>query len=93
MKVKINYKWFEGRFNDERKLIIPLSKEEDILFFYKWGKKAVVLNAPKSTYVKDIEYKQICEFGILKNCYPVLNLNEDAVWLCFDSCQMIESYE
>lgn len=93
MKVKINDKWFEGRFNDERKFIIPLPKEEDILFFYKWGKKAVALVRSKASYTKDIEYKQICESGILKNCYPVLNLNEDAVRLCFDSCQVTESYE
>jgi len=35
MKVKINEKWFEGRFN-ERKFIIPLSEEQDVIFFYKW---------------------------------------------------------
>jgi len=28
MKVKINEKWFDGRYDNERKFIIPLSEEE-----------------------------------------------------------------
>jgi len=43
--------------------------------------------------VKDVEYKRICESGILNNCSPTLNLNEDEVWLKFDSYKIIESYE
>jgi hypothetical protein len=96
MKVKINEKWFEGRYNDERKFIIPLSEEQDVIFFYKWQKKSNLgLNGqiPKSDYVKDVEYKKICESGTLNNCYPTLNLNEDGVWLKFDSYKIIESYE
>jgi len=101
MKVKINEKWFEGRYNDERKFIIPLSEEQDIIFFYKWQKKSNLgfngqyLNGtaiPKSDYVKDVEYKTICEFGTLINCYPILNLNEDEVWLKFDNYKTIEGY-
>lgn len=92
MKVKINEKWFEGRYNDERKFIIPLSEEQDIIFFYKWNKHKKI-NMPKEEYTKDIEYKKICESGILHNCYPILNLNEDAVHLVFDSYKIIESYE
>ena len=92
MKVKINEKWFEGRYNDERKFIIPLSEEQDIIFFYKWEKKSNG-KIPKSDYVKDVEYKKICESGILINCYPILNLNEDEVWLKFDNYKTIESYE
>lgn len=91
MKVKINEKWFEGRYNDERRFIIPLSEEQDIIFFYRWEKARSKM--PKSEYVKDIEYKTICESGILNNCWPILNLNEDAVWLTFDSVKTIESYE
>jgi len=97
MKFKINEKLFEGRYNDERKFIIPLSEEQDIIFFYKWQKKSnQYLNGaaiPKSDYVKDVEYKTICEFGTLISCYPILNLNEDEVWLKFDSYKTIESYE
>ncbi len=101
MKVKINEKWFEGRYNDERKFIIPLSEEQDIKFFYKWQKKSNLgfngqyLNGtaiPKSDYVKDVEYKTICESGTLINCYPILNLNEDEVWLKFDNYKTIEGY-
>jgi hypothetical protein len=96
MKVKINEKWFEGRYDDERKFIIPLSEEQDVIFFYKWQKKCNLgLNGqiPKSDYMKDVEYKRICESGTLNNCSPTLNLNEDAVWLKFDSYKIIESYE
>lgn len=93
MKVKINEKWFEGKYNDERKFIIPLSEEQDVKFFYKWNKKRRDADIPKEDYTKDIEYKTICESGILHNCYPILNLNEDAVLLNFDSYKTIESYE
>ncbi len=93
MKVKINEKWFEGRYNDERKFIIPLSEEQDIIFFYKWQKKYNTFGVPKSEYTEDIEYKKICESGILNNCYPILNLNEDEVCLHISSYKIIESYE
>ena len=96
MKVKINEKWFDGRYDDERNFIIPLSEEQDIIFFYKWGKKAnlgLQGQIPKSDYVIDVEYKRICESGVLNNCYPKLNLNEDAVCLKFDSYKTITSYE
>jgi hypothetical protein len=83
MKVKINEKWFEGRYNDEKKFIIPLSEEQDVIFFYKWQKNMYGMS--KSDYTKDLEYKTICESGTLNNCYPLLNINEDAVLLNFDS--------
>tara|TARA_R110000868_G_C10488170_1_gene729966 strand:+ start:42 stop:323 length:282 start_codon:yes stop_codon:yes gene_type:complete len=93
MKVKINEKWFEGRYNEERKFIIPLSEEQDVIFFYKWNKKHNKFSMAKKDYTEDIEYKTICESGILNNCYAILNLNEDEVWLNFDSYKTIESYE
>lgn len=93
MKVKINEKWFEGRYNEERKFIIPLLEEQDVIFFYKWQKKRSKFGMPKEDYTEDIEYKTICESGVLHNCYPILNLNEDAVHLSFDSYKTIESYE
>ena len=93
MKVKINEKWFEGRYNEERKFIIPLSEEQDVIFFYKWYKKSSKPGIPKEDYTEDIEYKTIFESGILHNCYPILNLNEDRVYLSFDSYKTIESYE
>ena len=93
MKVKINEKWFEGRYNEERKFIIPLSEEQDVIFFYKWHKKRTKLGMAKEDYTEDIEYKTICESGILNNCYPILNLNEDAVYLSFDGYKTIESHE
>ena len=92
MKVKINEKWFEGRYNQERKFLIPLSEEQDVIFFYKWQKLHKWAMA-KEDYTEDIEYKTICESGTLNNCYPILNLNEDGVYLSFDSYKTIESYE
>ena len=59
MKVKINEKWFEGRYNEERKFIIPLSEEQDIIFFYKWDKKRTKFGTAKENYTEDIEYKTI----------------------------------
>ena len=93
MKVKINEKWFEGRYDDERQFIIPLSEEQDVIFFYKWEKKHSTYNMSKEDYTEDIKYKKICESGILHNCYPILNLNEDSVYLGFDSYKTIKSYE
>ena len=93
MKVKINDKWFEGKFDNERKFIIPLSEEQDVIFFYKWNKKHSKFGMPKEDYTKDIEYKTICESGILHNCYPVLSPNEDEVMLIFDSYKTKEVHE
>lgn len=92
MKVKINEKWFDGRYNDEIKLIIPISEEQDVVFFYKWQKKHGEFGMPKEYYTEGVEYKTICESGVLHNCYPILNLNEDAIYLNFDSYEIIESY-
>jgi hypothetical protein len=89
MKVKINDKWFEGKFNDKGKFIIPLYGEVDIKFFYKWGKK----HSDKPCFAESIEYRKICDSGILHNCYPILNLNEDEVMLIFDSYKIKEVHE
>jgi hypothetical protein len=89
MKVKINEKWFEGRFNDKLKFIIPLSEEQDVLFFYKWQNKNNKFAISKEDYTENIEYKSICEIGILKNCYPILDLNEDKVLLDYDIREII----
>ena len=89
MKVKINGKWFEGKFFNCG-FDIPLVDEEDIKFFYKWQKKAY--NLSKADYVEDIECKGICELLLLKNCRPSLGLNEDTVTLMYDSVKIIEVY-
>jgi hypothetical protein len=89
MKVKINKKWFEGRFNDEGKFIIPLYGLGDVKFFYKWGNK----HNEKPYFAESIEYCKICDSGILHNCYPVLSPNEDEVMLIFDSYKIKEVHE
>jgi hypothetical protein len=91
MKVKINEKWFEGRFA-LMSFLIPLTDEEDVKFFYKWQKKAN-RGLPKSDYVEDIECKGICELGLLKSCRPYLDVNEKFVILNYDAYKTIEVYE
>jgi hypothetical protein len=44
-------------------------------------------------FYEDIEYRRICESGILHNCYPVLSPNEDEVILIFDSYKIKEVHE
>jgi hypothetical protein len=92
MKVKINNKWFEGRFDDNKNFTIPLSDEEDIKFFYKWGNQSKWAGE-KEDYVEDIEYRKICESGTLHGCYPILSPNEDEVILHFDVYKTKEVYE
>ena len=65
MKVKINKKWFDGRFDNEKRFIIPLSEEQDVIFFYKWNKKHSKFGIPKEDYTKDIEYKNISKRVLL----------------------------
>lgn len=92
MKVKINDKWFEGKFDDKKNFIIPLYGEVDIKFFYKWGKQSKWAGK-KEDYVEDIEYIKICESGTLYGCYPILSPNEDEVILIFDSYKIKEVHE
>jgi len=92
MKVKINDKWFEGKFDNVRRFIIPLYAEIDVKFFYKWENKEK-FGEKKQYYYEDIEYRRICESGILHNCYPVLSPNEDEVMLIFDSYKTKEVHE
>ncbi len=58
MKVKINEKWFEGRYNDERKFIIPLSEEQDVIFFYKWQKNIMGLVCQNQITLKILNIKK-----------------------------------
>ena len=72
MKVKINNKIFEGRYNDSGKLIIPLDDDFDKLFFKKWQNKASDVNGTmmyKKDYVQDVDFIKVTERGILKNCF------------------------
>lgn len=83
MELKINNKIYACRYNDKGELIISLDNEPDIQFFKEWeNKKAQVIQ--KKDYVKDIPIFKTNEYGILKNCFPILNLNENIVKIVYD---------
>ena len=83
MKVKINNKIFIGNYNKNDELIISLDNDSDIQFFKEWENKATTI-IPKKDYVIDIPIFKINECGILRNCFPILNLNENKVKIIYD---------
>ena len=92
MKLKINNKIFEGRYNENGKLIIPLTDDFDKLFFKKWQNKSKGENGKltyKKDYVENVDFVKVTEHGTLKNCFPVLSVNEDFVTLWYDLYEVI----
>lgn len=83
MYLGINDKIFVGRYNDKQQLIISLDNDGDVQFFKEWENKKTVIKLKKD-YVKDIPIFKVHETGILRNCFPILNLNEDEVEIIFD---------
>jgi hypothetical protein len=83
MKLIINNKIFIGRYNENGRLQIQLDDENDVKFFKNWEDKRKTSNS-KMDYVDDIEFHKITERGFLKNCFPLLNINEDFVTLNYD---------
>lgn len=79
----LNDKVYIGRYNDNQELVIPLLNEDDIIFFKNWEHKHILVKR-KSDYVKDITIRKVNEVGILCNCFPILNLNEDEVKIVYD---------
>lgn len=84
MKLKLNNKIFIGRFNENSKLIISLEDDEDKHFFKKWQCRG----GSKKDYVEDVEFEKVTERGVLKNCFPILSMNEDSVELVYDYYKM-----
>ena len=80
MKLEINKKIFIGRYNEVGKLIIPLFDDDDKHFFKNWSK----IGGSKKDYIKNIDFEKITERGILKNCFPILDMNEEFVELVYD---------
>jgi hypothetical protein len=83
MELKINNKMFVGRYNDKQELVISLDNDVDIQFFKEWEDKKTIVKVKKE-YVKDITIFKVNETGILRNCFPILNLNEDEVKIIYD---------
>ena len=83
MKLKINDKMFVGKYNDKQELVISLDNDVDIQFFKEWEDRKTIIKLKKD-YVKDISIFKVNETGILRNCFPILNLNEDEVKIVYD---------
>ena len=83
MKLKINDKMFVGKYNDKQELVISLDNDVDIQFFKEWEDRKTIVKLKKD-YVKDISIFKVNETGILRNCFPILNLNEDEVKIVYD---------
>ena len=60
-----------------------MDDENDVKFFKNWEDKRKTSNS-KMDYVDDIEFHKITERGFLKNCFPLLSINEDFVTLNYD---------
>ncbi len=88
MKIKINNKIFKTRYNEQDKIIIMLDNDLDRLFFKKWKDKSNG-SIKKEDYVEDVDFIKVTERGVLKNCFPLINMNEDYVELIYDSYKVI----
>ena len=83
MKLEINNKTFNGKYNQDGQLVIPLEDNSDVIFFKKW-QDLIKISQRKSDYVKDIKFEKITESGVFKYCFPRLSINEDYVELYCD---------
>jgi hypothetical protein len=83
MELQINDKIFNVRYNDKQELVISLDNDLDIQFFKEWEDKETIVKLKKD-YVKDIRIFKVNETGVLRNCFPILNLNEDEAKIVYD---------
>ena len=83
MELEINNKIFNGRYNNKQELVISLDNDLDIQFFKEWEDRKTIVKLKKD-HVKDIRIFKRNEIGILRNCFPILNLNEDEVKIVYD---------
>ena len=80
-KLKINNKIFTAKSAEYGKITLSITDDIDVLFFNKWENEK---STNKSDYVRDIEYIKVLESGVLVNCFPQLNDNEDEVIINYD---------
>ena len=83
MELQINDKIFKGRYNDKQELVISLDNNLDIQFFKEWEDRKTIVKLKKD-YFKDIRIFKVNETGVLRNCFPILNLNEDEVKITYE---------
>lgn len=82
MIVTINNKNFTGRYNKKGKFIIPLNNISDIIWFKEWEDRARY--GDKRDYLQEVPFVKITERGTLKNCFPILDKNEEYIELVYD---------
>lgn len=87
VKLKLNNKEYIGEYIGNSVLLNRLTYD-DVLFFREW-EQLQVSNitggiVKKSDFVRDIAYTTVVEYGILKNCFPTLNVNLDKATIRFD---------
>lgn len=85
MNLIINNKRFIGRIQ------IQLDDENDVKFFKKWQDKCKTSNS-KIYQVDNIEFRKITERGFLKNCFPLLSLNEYFVIINYDLYEVVQQH-
>jgi len=83
MKVELNNKVYTGKLLTSNKLKIKVKDKSDVIYFDAWQNKASYFS--KKDYVKDVIFHTITETGVLKNCFPILSLNDDFVILNWDT--------
>lgn len=83
MLLKINNKWFVGKYNKKNELVISLDNIDDVQYFKEWVNKRTGCVLKKS-YVKDVPIFKVNEYGVLKNSIPFLNSNENKVKIVYD---------
>lgn len=88
MILEIGNKIFRARYSENGKLVIALDNDSDKVFFKNWQNQ-VKISERKLDYVQDIYFKKVTERGFLKNCFPILGINEDYVQLEYDQYQLI----
>ena len=83
MEIFINNKSYFGKYNENGKLVIPLNNNDDLLYFEQWlSQKNDTMK--KKDYVRDFNFINGYEKGVLCNCQPILSKNLDCVELVYD---------
>ena len=82
MIININSKEYNARYNVDGELIVKLDNIEDVLFFNIWCDETK--NNSKSEYIRDVRYEKIGESGILKHCFPIMDMNQEYIKLIYD---------
>jgi sulfur relay (sulfurtransferase) DsrF/TusC family protein len=81
MEININNKIFIGKYDENGILTIPLSNQDDTLYFQQWENQVSESFIKKKDYIKTFDYTHGYKKGTLFNCSPILSKNLDFVQL------------